>query len=201
MRARCELSLLGRHQATNAALALATVFELRRQGWTISEQALRRGLRAASLPGRVEVISRRPAVILDSAHNAASIAALVAAIGESFSVNKRHLIFAATKDKDNRAMLDLLLGAFEEVYLTRYTTNPRCVPPDELAATAFELKGKRYSTFASPMEAWQTAAKNAAADELICITGSFFLAGELRQAVCRNDGGPRGLTEIRHKSL
>ncbi|MCC6126796.1 MAG: bifunctional folylpolyglutamate synthase/dihydrofolate synthase [Pirellulales bacterium] len=182
---RYELSLLGRHQAGNAAVALATIFELRRQGWAISETALRRGLVAVSLPARVEVIARRPAVILDSAHNIASIAALVAAIGESFAVRKRHLIFAATKEKDNRGMLELLFEAFDEVYLTRYTSNPRFVPQEELAAIAYEFKGKRYPTFSSSAEAWEFATKNAAAEDLICITGSFFLAGEMRRYLTR----------------
>jgi dihydrofolate synthase/folylpolyglutamate synthase len=178
-----ELSLLGRHQAANAAVALAAIFELRRQGWNIPEGALRRGLAEVRLSARVEVVARQPAVILDSAHNTASIAALIAALEESFSVRRRHLIFAATKDKDNRGMMKLLLDAFDEIYLARYTSNPRFVPPEELAAVAYELKGKRYPTFSSPAEAWEIAAKNAAAEDLICITGSFFLAGEMRKII------------------
>ena len=179
-RHRYELSLNGRHQAHNAAVVMAAIFELRRQGWDISEEALRCGLSEVDLPARVEVIARRPAVILDSAHNTASIAALIATLRESFSVRKRLMIFAATKEKDNRGMLQLLLDAFDEVYLTRYTSNPRFVPPEELAAIALEIKGRRYPTFDSPAEAWNLAAKNAAAEDLICIAGSFFLAGELR---------------------
>jgi dihydrofolate synthase/folylpolyglutamate synthase len=182
---RYELSLIGRHQAQNAAVVLAAIFELRSQGWVISEEALRRGLIEVNLPARVEVIARRPAVILDSAHNPASIAALIAAIGESFTVQKLFMIFAATKEKDNRSMMQLLLDAFDEVYLTRYTTNPRFVPPEELAAIAFEIKGKRYPTFSSPAEAWEFAAKNAAVEDLICITGSFYLAGEMRRVIER----------------
>jgi dihydrofolate synthase / folylpolyglutamate synthase len=186
---RYELSLLGRHQARNATVALATIFELRRQGWTISEEALKRGLRGVSLPARVEVISQRPAVILDSAHNTASIAALIATLNESFSARKRHLIFAATKDKDNRGMMELLLRAFDEIYLTHYTTNPRFVPPDELAKIASEITGRSLPIFSTPAEAWSAAQKNAATEDLICITGSFFLAGEMRRAIEGCDGG------------
>jgi dihydrofolate synthase / folylpolyglutamate synthase len=182
-RHRYELSLIGRHQARNAAVVVATIFELRRQGWKISEEALQRGLNDVGLTARVEVIARRPAVILDSAHNTASIAALLATMDESFAVRRRHLIFATTKDKDNRGMMQLLLVAFDDVYLTRYTTNPRFVPPEELGAIAYELTGKRYPFYSSPAEAWEIAAKNATAEDLICITGSFFLAGELRQVL------------------
>ncbi len=182
-RHRYEISLLGGHQARNAALVLAAIFELRRQGWSIPEEALRLGLSEVKLSARVEVIARRPAVILDSAHNIASVSALIAAIEESFTVRRRHLIFAATKEKDNPGMMQLLLDAFDDVYLTRYTTNPRFVPPEELAALAFEIKGKRYPTFSFPAEAWAAAKKNATAKDLVCITGSFFLAGEMRRIV------------------
>jgi dihydrofolate synthase / folylpolyglutamate synthase len=175
-----ELSLLGRHQAANAAVVLAAIFELRRQGWDISEDALHDGLRETSLPARVEVIARRPTVILDSAHNVASIAALIAVLEESFAARKRLMIFAATKDKDHRAMLPLLLGDFDEIYLTQYASNPRFVPAEELATIAFELSGRRCPTYLSSAEAWQNATQNASAEDLICIAGSFFLAAELR---------------------
>jgi dihydrofolate synthase/folylpolyglutamate synthase len=176
-----EIALLGRHQAANAAVVLAMVNELRRQGWKISEEALRRGLAEVRLPGRVEVVSRRPAVVLDSAHNTASIAALIAALDESFSARRRILIFAATREKDNRGMMQLLLDAFDDIFLTHYTSNPRFVPPEELAEIAHELTGRRLATYASPAEAWKIAAKNASPEDLICIAGSFFLAGEMRK--------------------
>jgi dihydrofolate synthase/folylpolyglutamate synthase len=178
-----HLSLLGRHQAKNAAVVVATIDELRRQGWSILEEALRKGLNTAFLPARVEVIARHPTVILDSAHNTASMASLVETLSESFSAKKRFLIFAATKEKDNRGMMRILLDAFDEIYLTRYTTNPRFVPPEELGEIALELRGKACPLFPSPVEAWDAVKKNATVEDLICITGSFFLAGELRQAI------------------
>jgi dihydrofolate synthase / folylpolyglutamate synthase len=180
---RYELSLLGRHQAQNAALAVASSLELRRQGWSISNDALQRGLAGTKIPARVEVVSRQPTVVLDSAHNPASIAALIAALDESFSAQTRHLVFAATKDKDNRGMMELLLAAFDEIYLTHYTTNPRFVPPEELATIAVELTGKSPPIFSTPADAWAAARKAASADDLICVAGSFFLAGEMRRLV------------------
>jgi len=64
------IGLLGRHQAANAAVALAAVEELRRSGWNIPEAAIRRGLAEVVWPARVEVVARRPTVVLDAAHNA-----------------------------------------------------------------------------------------------------------------------------------
>ena len=87
------LALLGRHQAANAAIALATIHELIRQGWNISEQAICQGFLTVRWPARIEVVARQPVVILDSAHNTASIAALMEVIKESFSV-RRHCCFS-----------------------------------------------------------------------------------------------------------
>ena len=68
-----ELPLVGRHQAANAAVALATIAELRKQGWSISDAAIRQGLTRVLWPARIEVIGRRPTMVLDVAHNVASI--------------------------------------------------------------------------------------------------------------------------------
>ncbi len=93
------LALVGRQQAANAAVALAALEELRRKGWNIPEEAVRRGLAELKWPVRVEVVARRPAVVLDGAHNVASIEALLETLDESFSVSRRWLLFASTQKK------------------------------------------------------------------------------------------------------
>ncbi|MGA2798343.1 MAG: folylpolyglutamate synthase/dihydrofolate synthase family protein [Thermoguttaceae bacterium] len=175
------LALLGRHQAANAAVALATLNELALQGWNISEQSIRQGLTTVQWPARIEIVARRPVVILDSAHNSASIAALMQVLKESFSVTRRLLLFATTRDKDYKEMLKLLLEGFDEIAFTQYTTNPRALPPAELESTAYKLTGRHYPVFINPAEAWNHLRQSAAPDDLICITGSFFLAGEMRK--------------------
>ncbi len=80
-----SLGLVGRHQAANMAVALAALGQLQQAGWNIPEEAIRRGLAGLAWPARVEVAARRPAVVLDGAHNAASIEALIETLGESFS--------------------------------------------------------------------------------------------------------------------
>ena len=118
------LSLPGRHQAANAALVLAAVEELRRGGWAIPAAAVRRGLAEVVWPARVEVVARRPTVVIDAAHNAASVAALLEVLDESFSARRRWLIFGTTQEKDLRGMIGLLLGRFDQVVFTRYANNP-----------------------------------------------------------------------------
>ncbi len=173
--------LLGRHQAANAAVALATIHELNQQGWNITEQSIRQGLAAVQWPARIEIVARQPVVILDSAHNTASIAALIQVLKESFSVSRRLLLFATTRDKDYSEMLRLLVDGFDEIVFTKYTTNPRALPPAELQSAAFQLTGRHYPIYANPAEAWSHLRRIATPHDLLCITGSFFLAGEMRK--------------------
>jgi dihydrofolate synthase / folylpolyglutamate synthase len=181
---RCNaipLGLLGRHQAGNAAIALAALEELRRIGWDIPESAIRTGLASLTWPARVEVVARRPTVILDAAHNVASIAALMEVLDESFCVRRRLLVFATTRDKDLRGMLSHLLGRFDHVVFTQYLNNPRAVPPIELQTLAKEMSGQEYPTYAEPGDAWDAVRQLAEPDDLICATGSFFIAAEMRR--------------------
>jgi dihydrofolate synthase/folylpolyglutamate synthase len=177
-----KLGLLGRHQAANAAVAIAAVAELRRLGWKIPEPAVREGLASARWPARVEVVARRPTVIVDAAHNAASIASLLTTLDESFAARRRWLVFATTQDKPVREMLALLLPRFDGVVLTRYLNNPRYVPVEELESLAQGGAVPLYCC-GTPAEAWQLVKELATPDDLICVTGSFFLAAEMRQTI------------------
>ncbi len=175
------VGLLGRHQAANAALAIAAVEELRHNDWRISEAAIREGLATVVWPARIEVVGRRPTVVLDGAHNAASIDALVQVLDESFSARRRLLVFATTQEKDLQGMLTHLLGRFDHVIFTRYLNNPRGVAPERLQALAQQLFGVRYPVCASPAEAWKKVHCLATPADLVCIAGSFFIVAEMRR--------------------
>ncbi|MGD0900804.1 MAG: folylpolyglutamate synthase/dihydrofolate synthase family protein, partial [Thermoguttaceae bacterium] len=131
-----SLALPGRHQAANAAVAVAALDELGRAGWKVHEAAIRTALAELRWPARIEVVARRPAVVLDAAHNVASIEALVETLSQCFAARRRILIFAASRDKDHRGMLQRLVGRFDDILLTRYLDNPRAAPPEELEAVA-----------------------------------------------------------------
>lgn len=184
-----KLGMLGKHQAANAAAAMATVRRLVEQGWSIDEAALRRGLAAARCPARIEVIRQQPTVILDVAHNVASIAALLEVLRERFPRGRRVLVFASSKDKDTAGMLRLLVPEFDRIVLTQYIHNPRAVEPEKLVELAREVAGElpagargaaEIADAPTPEAAWDLAQLAAGGDDLICITGSFFLAAELR---------------------
>jgi dihydrofolate synthase/folylpolyglutamate synthase len=177
------LGLLGPHQGANAAVALAALVQLRGMGWEIPERAVRDGLARLACPARVELIARRPAVVIDAAHNVASVEALIRTLNESLSARRRLLVFAGTQEKDIPGMLKHLLGQFDHVILTQYLDNPRAVPVTELAATATALTGRSYHVCARPAEAWDAARTLAGPNDLICVTGSFFIAAQMRHEV------------------
>src|SRR5262245_25772800 len=89
-----EVNLLGEAQAANAALAVACVELLRHAGWHVGDDAVARGLAEVVWPARMEVLSRRPFLVLDCAHNVASAEALAATLAESFPAGRRLLVFA-----------------------------------------------------------------------------------------------------------
>jgi dihydrofolate synthase/folylpolyglutamate synthase len=185
------LSMPGSHQVHNAALAIAAAREMGRQGWELSAAAISRGLETARCPARIEMLGTRPTIILDVAHNVASIEALVQYLRQQSARPRGILVFASSKDKDTAGMLRVLLPEFDELIFTQYVNNPRAVETaalHELATSlARELGLDRLAihTAAEPPAAWQIARQLATPSDLICITGSFFLAAELRSHVLR----------------
>ena len=183
-----RLGLLGRHQIENAKLVVATAEVLNSQGLSISNAALGTGLAKVRWPGRIELVSRNPHVILDCAHNVPSALALAETLETEWPVRgKRALVFAVSSDKDYPAMLRILAPRFDHFHLTKYGINPRCVPPEKLAELLQEVAPRKAFTLHETSHGAWTAARAATnPDDLICITGSVFLAGELQAAVRRS---------------
>lgn len=179
-----ELGLLGEHQAANAAVVLACVEQLRQFGWHIPEAAAAEGLRQVRWPARLEVIGRQPVVLLDCAHNIASAEALVETLITSFPPVRRRLVFAVSGDKDVPGILRSLAPHFHHAYLTRYGS-ARSLPGAELADIWRTVSPHPCLVCETPFEAWQAARSAAGPEELICVTGSVFLAGELRPHLLR----------------
>ena len=175
------LPVLGAHQGHNAAMAVAAVLQLRDRGWRLPDGAVAAGLQSVTCPVRMEVIRTNPITILDAAHNMASIRACAETLEVTFSERRKHLIFATTKDKPVEEMLAYLLPRFDRVVLTQYLNNPRRFGVHELAAAAQNFSGGEFAVAEHPAQAWQTARQAAAADDVICVTGSFFIAAELRE--------------------
>ncbi len=181
---KLRLNLLGAHQAANAAVAVATADVLRDNGLSLPPVAIKQGLRTVRWPARIEVVSRRPTLILDTAHNVPSVEALVSTMRESVPVaGRKAVVFAVSSDKPYREMLRILAGYFDHFHLTRYSNNPRGGPPEKLAEVLQQVAGVTYSLHPTATEAWHAARSTAAVDDLVCVTGSVFLAGELQATV------------------
>lgn len=188
------LTLAGEHQAHNTAVALATIDKLRQLGWSVSREAARSGLANVRWPMRIEVLAQRPTVIVDAGHNWESISALGRTLDESFSSpepggrpSRRVLIFAATKDKDIIGIARQLLPRFDTVILTQYLNNPRAVPPSSLLRQVQSVSDVACHVASTPTEAWLLAQQVTTSQDLICVTGSFFIAAEIRELILQGN--------------
>ena len=172
-----ELGLAGPFQHENAAIAVATLEALQAQGWRIDENAIRTGLRDIYWPGRFDIVSQRPLVILDCAHNEMSIAALL----ETMSVElgpavKPRLIFGCQSAKEWTRMVAMLGPRVRDVTLTR--AKPKLpLEPEELAAPFKAYCPARVKR--DPMRAIERVVSELAPADVALVTGSVYLIGEV----------------------
>ena len=174
-----RVPLHGKHQAINCGLALAMLDKLKSLGYKIDNKKAADGLLNVSLPGRMEMIWNDPRIMIDAAHNAASIKALIHAIGQNIPYDSMVVIFGCNNDKDVRGMLEKLQYGADKVIFTR-SNSPKAVPPEELAEMYTEICGKMCQTAASLGQALQLAKSAVSKEDLICITGSFYLIGQAK---------------------
>ena len=184
------VTLAGEHQAANAALALGAAGVLKTRGWNIPDEAVFAGMANVCWPLRIEVMSQRPTVVVDSAHNGASMAALLKTLPALGPARRRILVFAASRDKDVAGLLSQVLPAFDTVILTQFQNNPRAMPLTELLRLSSSIASLPVHAAADPAAAWKLATRLARPDDLICVTGSFFLAAQAREMIVDEQGAP-----------
>jgi len=177
---RYTLRLAGSHQAENAGLAVIALEELRSRGIHVTDEAITRGLATATLPARIETISHRPLVVIDAAHNVASMSALAVALRPMLDVHTpKVLVFAASNDKQIEKMLKTSCGLFDHAILTRYVKNPRSAPIDRLVAACRAAGLANPAVASDPPEALRKARSLAGHNGIVVVAGSFFLAAEI----------------------
>jgi len=180
----CPLRMVGKHQSENAAVAIAAWNRLNADGWAIPKSAMLDTLAQTQLSCRVELVSDQPAVVIDTSHNVASINALTLALNDHFAPSKKTIVFACSKDKEYEKMLVQLMQFADRLIVTQFHNNPRSVPVERLEALARDkspsLQSIEILSAPSSAIAVQHALRTAIPNELICITGSFFLAAETR---------------------
>jgi dihydrofolate synthase/folylpolyglutamate synthase len=136
------LPLHGRHQAGNAAVALAAVeaFLGAGAGSRLDQDAVRQAFAGVTAPGRLEPVRSAPTVLLDAAHNPHGAAALAAALTEEFDFRRLVAVIGVMADKDAHGILTELEPVVSEVVLTA-NASPRAMPADDLAAVALDVFG------------------------------------------------------------
>lgn len=172
-----HVPLLGEHQATNCCLALRMLDVLKSRGFAVNDQQAMLGLSKVQLKGRMQIICDEPQILVDGAHNAASIYALMRAIGQHIPYDSMVVIFGCQKDKDIPGMIHRLQVGADKMIFT-YTGSPRSADPAELAARYTEHTGRMAQVAETMDEAMRIATSAITPEDLICITGSFYLVGK-----------------------
>ena len=167
---RCRLDVLGDHQAANAATAVALV---EAAGARVSPGQVRRALGGVRLPGRIEVLGKRPWIVVDTAHNPVAARALAAAL-RRLPRRRLILVFGASADKDFGSMLRAVLPEADVAIFTRART-PRAADPGALARRAGTTPAVLVPDVARALAVGRALA---GPSDALVVTGSFYVAGE-----------------------
>ena len=174
-------ALDGRHQLDNAACALALLEAAAPQGIAVTAGAVRAGLRAVNWAGRLEVVDRRPTILLDGAHNPAAATALADFLTHTDHSHQSRpvvLVLGMMRDKDHRGFVEPLRGLVDEVVLTQADL-PRSATAQELQASIGDLLPHPHVA-PSLSDAMALARQLATPEGLVCVTGSLMLVGECK---------------------
>jgi len=177
------LPMLGRHQTENAALAIVAAELLEQLGeLKIDKDAVRRGFMKARAEARIEIIHTKPFIILDCAHNPVSARALREVIEQRFHFERLVLLMGMSRDKDIEGFLRQLAPLADTVVFTQ-ADNPRAAEPELLAEKAEALGARRILPIRDLKEALTTAFESLGTNDVLCITGSFYLAGDAKRVI------------------
>jgi dihydrofolate synthase/folylpolyglutamate synthase len=175
------LALHGAHQGDNAAIALAAAEAFFAE--PLTEDVVAEAFATVRSPGRMEIVSRRPLVVLDGAHNPAGAQAAAATLDEEFATDGgRVLVFGCFTGKDPEEMLRALGAANAKLVVAVAPPWPRAVPAEEIAAAATALGVPTVAT-ETVADALRVALDAAGEDDLVLVTGSLYLVGAARAAL------------------
>ena len=170
----------GAHQGDNAAVAVAAAEAFFRA--PTEREVVDEAFASVRLPGRLEVVGRKPLVVLDGAHNPAGARALAAALDEAFETSSLVLVVGLLRGRDPREMLVALDAARARLVVACPPPSPRALPPEELTAAARDL-GIAAEVAGSVADAVARARKLAEPSEMVLITGSLYVVGTARAAI------------------
>ncbi|MGA9944365.1 MAG: folylpolyglutamate synthase/dihydrofolate synthase family protein [Candidatus Cybelea sp.] len=177
---RLTLPVLGIFQRTNAATAIAVLEQLS-EDLRPSPEAVTRGFAELEIPGRMEMLSGKPVVVFDLAHNAEKAESLAASLRERFSGRRFHYVVAIGETKDARRIIEILSALPSSFIFTSFSVpGRRAIPPSRLAAIAESL-GTWGRAIGDPIEALTVARRKAEIGDVVVVTGSTFVVAGLRE--------------------
>jgi dihydrofolate synthase/folylpolyglutamate synthase len=175
-----QTSMLGPYQGENISLAVAAVEQLQIGGVYLTDRDIQDGIKAATHPGRMEIISAEPLILLDGAHNPAGMSVLVKTLEEDFSTHRLVVVLGVLKDKDLKTMVSTIMP-ISDVFIVTKSGNPRAADPlvlKEMIA-AIDVDKTVFVEDSIP-RAIDHAKRVARQNDMICVTGSLFTVGEAR---------------------
>lgn len=175
-----EISLIGEHQAFNAALALM-VLEYLRDDYKLDPDKIKEGLRKAENIGRTECLSRAPLIVVDGSHNLDSIEGIEKSV-KKFTYNKLILGFSLLKDKDHKHILEKIEGLADKIVLTEID-NDRFTDIDLLEKEFKEISNKEIYAIKDRKEAVEKTLDLADEGDMILWCGSLYLIKDIRKII------------------
>jgi dihydrofolate synthase/folylpolyglutamate synthase len=176
----CRVNLLGAHQAVNAAVAVAASEVLAGLGYETGPDAVKRGLDTAIWPGRLEIISRKPLIVLDGAHNPDGMRALARAIREVFRRGKADFLLGILENRPVEEMAGLLVPLARRVVVTNVVGGTAPSAGVARLASVFAGTGAIIQAAPDPRDALRIALDGLPEDGLLCVCGSLYLVGMIR---------------------
>ncbi len=173
--------LLGAHQIVNAAIVLAACEILSHNKTNLSFQSIKQGLAQNKWPGRLEIVSSSPLIILDGAHNLIATRCLAKFLSKNLTKRKITLVTGIMDDKPYAAMLACLLPLCDKAILTCPKID-RALSPERLFLSAKKII-QDIEIIPDVSKAIKYAIKTASVNDAICIAGSLYLVGEAKQAL------------------
>lgn len=170
-----SIQMQGEHQIKNASVALTSIMELQKFGYTLPWEKTLIAINETTIPGRFEIIHKHPLIILDGAHNPASIQSFIHTIGDLYAGENLKLIFAAFKDKDTQEMINLLNEHFPNIIFTTFD-HPRAMKAEDLSR---QINRENEDIFPD----WQNLINKILQDKtsIYCITGSLHFISRVRK--------------------
>ena len=173
-----RIPLVGAYQMNNAAVVLETVEVLRQRGWSVSDEAVRKGLADTRWPARFEVLRRDPVFIVDGGHNPHGIRATAESLSRLFPGRKITFVTGVMADKDVEHILGLIVPLADQFFTVR-PDNPRAMDAGELARR-IEAMGAKATACASVRDGVDRAIQAEGPHGVACALGSLYMSGEVR---------------------